>query len=80
VDVIIPTNLVCVLFGPAIPTSYFNFIQLVFIIVTLPFFIALWAKPAIHVIQQFYLAWLAHLIINFIIGMIKTTMSVFSLS
>ncbi len=29
-DVIIPTNLVCVLFGPAIPISYFNFIQLVF--------------------------------------------------
>ena len=27
-DVIIPTNLVCVLFDPAIPTSSFNFIQL----------------------------------------------------
>ena len=33
VDVIIPTNLVCVLFGPAIPTSSFNFIQLFFILV-----------------------------------------------
>ena len=28
VDVIIPTNLVYVLFDPAIPTSSFNFIQL----------------------------------------------------
>ena len=28
VDVIIPTILVCVLFGPAIPTSSFDFIQL----------------------------------------------------
>ncbi len=32
-DGIIPTNLVCILFGPAIPTSSFNFIQLVFILV-----------------------------------------------
>jgi hypothetical protein len=49
VDVIIPTNLVCVLFGPAIPTSPFNFIQLFFILCYCFFFIALWAKPAIHV-------------------------------
>ena len=26
VDMIIPTNLVCILFGPPIPTSPFNFI------------------------------------------------------
>ena len=34
VDVIIPTNLVYVLFDPAIPTSSFNF---VFILVSVPF-------------------------------------------
>ena len=28
-DLIIPTNLVCVLFGPAIPTSSFNFFILI---------------------------------------------------
>ncbi len=32
-----PQNLVCVLFGPAIPTSSFNFIQLFFILVSVPF-------------------------------------------
>ena len=36
-DVIIPINLVCALFGPAIPTLSFNFIQLLFILVTVPF-------------------------------------------
>ena len=56
-DVIIPTNLVCVLFGATIPTSSFNFIQLFFILVTIPFFIALWAKPAIHVFQRQYTIW-----------------------
>jgi hypothetical protein len=35
--VIILTNLVCVLIGPAIPTSSFHFIQLSFILVTTPF-------------------------------------------
>ena len=30
---VIPTNLVCVFFGTAIPTSSFNFIQLFFILV-----------------------------------------------
>jgi hypothetical protein len=30
----------------------FNFIQLFFILVTVPFFIALWAKPAIHVLPS----------------------------
>ena len=33
---IIPTNLVCVLFGPTIPTPSFNF-QFFFILVTVPF-------------------------------------------
>jgi hypothetical protein len=73
VDVInnIPTNLVCVLFGPAIP-SYFIlqliFIQLFFILVTVPFLIALWAKPAIHVFQQHHLVWFIHSIINFFVN------------
>ena len=34
-NVIIPTNLVCVFFGPAIPTLSFNFIQLFFILVVI---------------------------------------------
>jgi hypothetical protein len=33
VDVIIPTNLVNVLFGPAIPTSSFNFIVFIHVLV-----------------------------------------------
>ena len=32
---VIPTNLVCVFFGPPIPTSFFNFIQLFFILVAI---------------------------------------------
>ena len=35
---VIPTNLVCVFFGTAIPTSSFNFIQLLFILVTVLFY------------------------------------------
>ena len=34
------TNLVCILFGIAIPTSSLNFIQLFFILVSALFFIA----------------------------------------
>ena len=34
-DMIIPTNLVYVLFDPAIPTSSFNFIQLIIYLYTL---------------------------------------------
>ena len=34
-DVIIPTNLVCILFDPAIPTSFFNFILILVSVVFL---------------------------------------------
>jgi hypothetical protein len=40
---------------------------LFFILVTV-FFIALWAKLAIHVFQQYHLAWLAHSILIFIVN------------
>jgi hypothetical protein len=65
VDVIIPTNLVCTLFGPAIPTLYPS---IVFYTVTVMFFIALWAKPATHVFQQYHLAWFPHSILNFMVN------------
>ena len=38
VDMIIPTNLVYVLFDPAIPTSSFNYIQLFLIFVSVLFY------------------------------------------
>ena len=46
-------SLVCVLFDPAIPTSFFNFIQL-FLYLFLFFFIAL------SEIYQYHLTWFAH--------------------
>ena len=49
-DLIIPTNLVRVLFSPAIPTSSFNF-QFFFILVTVPFFTAHWATNDLHVVS-----------------------------
>jgi hypothetical protein len=67
VDVIIPTNLVCVVFGPGIPISIL-FNRVFFVLVTVLFFIALWAKSAIYIFQQYHLAWFAHSILNLIIN------------
>ena len=48
-DVIICTNLVCALFGPAIPTSPFNF----FILATVPFLLL-----SGHVMNCIMLQWM----------------------
>jgi hypothetical protein len=58
-DVIIPTDLVCILFGPAIPTSSFN---IIFYTCYRSFFIALRAKPVplFHVLQQYYHSWIQY--------------------
>ena len=55
-DMIIPTILVCVLFGPAIPTSSFNF---VFILISVLVFIAL-----CNLSMPSYMV--AHLTLNFL--------------
>ena len=51
---IIPTTLVCILFCTAIPTSPINFIQLFFMLVSVPFLLplgnhmhCLWATPTL---------------------------------
>ena len=49
-DLIIPTNLVRVLFGPDIPTSSFNF-QFFFILVAVTFFAAHWATNDLYVVS-----------------------------
>ena len=51
--IIVAISLVCVLFDPAIPTSFFNFIQL-FLYLFLFFF------NALSVIYQCHLTWVAH--------------------
>jgi hypothetical protein len=40
----------------------------VFIFVTVPFFIALWAKPSIHLFQQYHLAWFCPFNSQFIVN------------
>jgi hypothetical protein len=69
VDVIISINyLVCVLFG--LPSLLHP--SILFILVTVPFFIALWAKPAIHDIVfsviRSGMSWFAHLILSFVVN------------
>ena len=53
VDLIIPTNLVRVLFGPAIPTSSFNF-QFFFILVSVPFLLLTGQLMICTLFQQLY--------------------------